>query len=203
MFRKLASEPSLNVFGEISEIVGSLRQGDIAGIIVTDQLAYSYVLNLILSSVGTFYYMDVSSRIHSGDILFARVYSLEDVFSALEFVDESSVIAVGSFNVLGINGKQLFEIKKMIDSKGLYGVFIAEEQNLNELDILGEARRIFDVPELFEQLLVVRVSHYRGKYKAGLTVLRTYLDNLASLGEHELSVKEELLFPGKVGQQKE
>ncbi|AMM53069.1 hypothetical protein QDY65_06440 [Pyrococcus kukulkanii] len=205
MFRRLSSIPSLEVLGDVSRLVGPLREGDLLGVIATDQLAYSYALSTAVESVGRAYYMDVSSRIPpvSGEVLFGRVYSMEEVLSGLDYVEDGSLVVVGSLNVLEPSKGDILKVKRIADRKGLYMMFVVEEPSLNELDLLSEAKRLFIVPEVFEQLLVLRISYYRGKYRLSLSVLRTYPDNLRALGEHEIQIKEEALFPSRGGQPQE
>lgn len=203
MFEKISKQSEFEPFGELSKIIGGLKQGDLAGVITTDQLTYAYLLHLALSSFpGNSYYLDVSSKISSkilesiggnpDKVFFARVYSIKDVISALNYVEGNSLFALGSINIVGIDSSSLLQLKKLIGDKALWGIFFIEEQSLNELDLISEARRLLFLPELFEQLIVARTTYYRGRYKLTVTVLRTYPERLSSLGDHELIVDEEI-----------
>ncbi|BAA29199.1 218aa long hypothetical protein [Pyrococcus horikoshii OT3] len=215
MFEKLESPKEFSPFKDLSKKIGGLREGDLVGIVVTDQLSHAYFLHLAVSSFPGFsYYLDLSSRLSMdvlsslggdpGRIFFGRVYTMGDIISSIKYVSENSLFVVGSLNALDPRKEDILALKSEISEKTLYGMVLIEEQNLNELNLPGEIRRLLIVPEVFEQILVGRISYYRGKYKLTVTVLRAYPDKLSSLGDHEFTVDEEvkkILFPNREGQQ--
>lgn len=203
MFERISSANTFEPFGELSNIIGGIREGDTAGVIVTDQLSHAYFLHLALSNFqGNSYYLDVSSRVspqivsslggNPDMVFFGKVYSINDVFSALNYVQPGSLLIVGSLNLLNPSTEDVLNLRKIVHEKGLFAIVLVEEQALNELDLLGESRRLLLIPELYEQVLIGRINHYRGKYKLTVTVLRNYPEKLDSLGDHEIVIDEEV-----------
>ncbi|AAL80189.1 hypothetical protein PFDSM3638_00250 [Pyrococcus furiosus DSM 3638] len=209
MFRKISAEKTLNVFGPLSTILGELREGDWAGVIATDQIAYSYVLYTSLSSSELSYYVDISSRFSpeliNKEVFFAKAFSLSEILDATKEINDGSLLVIGSFQALKKEVEEILELKRITDEKGIHTLILVEEPLLNELNRLEESRRLLLIPEAFEQLFILRTSYYRGRYKFSLSVLRNYSDRLSTLGDHEVNVDEEIrriLSPGK-GQEQE
>ncbi len=91
--------------------------------------------------------------------------------------------------LLNRSAETLVEVRKLVDGKGGLVLVLGHSTiDLNELDLPGEFRRFFDVPELFEALAVLRTSSYRGHHRLNATVLRAPPEYVSAVGDHSIPV---------------
>ncbi|WP_048058277.1 hypothetical protein [Pyrococcus yayanosii] len=194
---------SLSLLDEVSRVAGELEEGSMAGVITADPLStallkYSSMAKAQASGIPV-YYLDVMNGLSpsllerfGGDpssVLMARVYSFRELLEGVEMVSDGSFVFVSSFPLLkGADSDGMLELRRLVDLKALFLVLLTENTTLNELDLMGEVRKSFLLPEMFEQLLVLRTGSYRGHYRLRFTVLRTYAERLEGLGEHDVPI---------------
>ncbi|ASJ09526.1 hypothetical protein A3L11_09900 [Thermococcus siculi] len=179
----------------------ALPEGGLAGVVFTDELAETvFLYHLMATSLGDgpVYYIgpggpsirtlkklaeDLSS-LYAGN-----VYSADELVGALNVVEDGSVVIVTRYPaLLNRSAEKLVEIRKLVDEKGLILTLSHSTMDLNELDLPGEFRQLYDLPELFEALLVIRTSSYRGHYRMNLTVLRAPAEYVGSVGDHSIPI---------------
>ncbi len=176
--------------------------GSLAGVVATDELAGAVFLYHLVSNalpngpvyhIGPGGYLSVKLlRTLAEDVsnLYAgNVYTVEELIRALELVEENSLAVVSLFpTLLNRSGEAMVEIRRLVDRKGIVLILMHTTLELNELDLPGEFRRLYDLPELFESLIVLRTSSYRGHYRLNMTVLRAPAEYVASVGDHSIPI---------------
>ncbi|MDN5319895.1 MAG: hypothetical protein PWP49_315 [Thermococcaceae archaeon] len=205
MFFKPSDAPknAIELLEELTPLVGGLENSSIAGVITTDALAqnliqYSSIANALNSEIPT-YYLEPTNGFStkllskfsekSENILMGKVYTLGELLDALGMVRDDSFVFVSNFGVLEeIDKKGMLELRKIVDRKGIFLVLSHNALEINELNLISEFRRLFFVPELFEYLLVMRVSGYRGHYRLNLTVLKAPSEFVKNTGEHSIPI---------------
>jgi hypothetical protein len=205
MFFKPSDAPknAIELLEELTPLVGGLENSSIAGVITTDALAqnliqYSSIANALNSEIPTYYLEPTpgfSTKLlskfseKSENILMGKVYTLGELLDALGMVRDDSFVFVSNFGVLEeIDKKGMLELRKIVDRKGIFLVLSHNALEINELNLISEFRRLFFVPELFEYLLVMRVSGYRGHYRLNLTVLKAPSEFVKNTGEHSIPI---------------
>jgi len=176
----------------------ALPAGSVSGIVSADQLAGEvFVHHLVASALkdGPAYHIgpilsirileemsDSTSSLYAGS-----VYTADELMDAFELVEEGSLVVVRRFPVLlGVSGEKLVELRRTADERGLTVVLCHSTLELNELDLPGEFRKLFLLPEIFDLLAVLRTSSYRGHYRLNVTVLRAPAEHVASVGDHSI-----------------
>lgn len=179
-------------------------RGSLSALVSTDELAGSLFVHTLLSEAlraGKAYHVGPKRafspsvlralEVEPSNILSANVYSAEELLQALDYVEDDSTVLVSQFPTLrGISGEALLELRRKADEGSLTIVLHHETLTFNELDIPGEFSRLFRLPELFDSLLVLRTSSYRGHYKMNVTVLRAPPESVSAVGEHSIPVTE-------------
>ncbi|WP_227738486.1 hypothetical protein [Thermococcus paralvinellae] len=212
MFFKPAGEDKKRVglIEELSPLVGELEEGSMAAVVTTDALAqtilqYSSLANALNSGI-TAYYLEPTNGFslkllsklseNTENLFLGKIYTLDELSSALELVEDNSFVFVSNFSILENQSKEkLIKMRKTVDEKGLFLVLSHNTLEINELDLNSEFRRLFSIPELFEHLLVLRTSGYRGHYRMNISVLKAPLEFVKNIGEHSIPIdKKAKLF---------
>ncbi|ASI98694.1 hypothetical protein [Thermococcus celer] len=179
-----------------------LAEGSLAGVIFTDELAETvFLYHLVANALkdgpvyhvgpGASFSVKVLKRLTEdvSNLYTGNVYSLEELVQALNLVEDGSLVVASPFpTLLNRSAETLVEVRKLVDGKGLVLVLGHSTIDLNELDLPGEFRRFFDVPELFEALAVLRTSSYRGHHRLNATVLRAPPEYVSAVGDHSIPV---------------
>lgn len=179
-----------------------LSEGSLAGIISADELAEAaFLYHLVAKALeyGPVYYVGprasfsvkVLKRITEdvSNLYSGNVYSVGELIQALNAVEDGSLVVVSLFPaLLNRSAEGLVEVRKLVDRKGLILVLGHTTIELNELDLPGEFRRFYDLPEIFEALAVLRTSSYRGHYRLNMTVLKAPPDYVSAVGDHPIPV---------------
>ena len=180
----------------------AFSEGSLAGIIATDELAGALFVYHTLSKAlpeGPVYHVgpgpSVSPKVLGrlvedlSNLYAGNVYSIEELLRALESVEDGSPVIVSNFPaLLNRTSEGMVEIRRLVDGKGLIMILMHTTLELNELDLPGEFRRLYTLPELFETLAVLRTSSYRGHYRLNMTVLRAPAEYVSKVGEHSIPV---------------
>ena len=180
----------------------SFPQGTLSAVISTDNLASSLFLSSSMASAlrgGKTYYIGpgkapspaLLSRfdVEIDSFLTGNVYSTGELLEALNYVEPGSFVLVSRFPLLaGISAETVLGLRRVADERSLALVLHHDAVLFNELDIPGEFSRLFKLPELFDSLLVLRTSSYRGHYRMNITVLRAPPEMVSAVGEHSIPV---------------
>ncbi len=197
-----AEARGIGIIDELIELVGLLEGGSMAGIITTDALSqvvlqYSTIANALNSEVPVYYLAPTNSfslkllskLTDRRDVLLGRVYSMDDLATALKTVQDDSLVFVSNFSVLiNIKSEDMLILRKIVDDKNLMLVLSHNTLELNELDLTGEFKRLFIIPELFELLMVMRTNSYRGHYRLNLSILKVPSEFIGNIGEHSIPI---------------
>ncbi|USS41304.1 hypothetical protein NF865_03685 [Thermococcus aggregans] len=197
----------IEILEELTPLVGGLENSSIAGVITTDALAqtliqYSAIANALNLEIPT-YYLEPTNGFSlkmlnkfsekSENVLMGKVYTLGDLLDALEMVLDDSFVFVSNFGILEeIDKKGMLELRKIVDRRGIFLVLSHNALEINELNLISEFRRLFFIPELFEHLLVMRVSGYRGHYRLNLSVLKAPPEFVKNTGEHSIPIDSKI-----------
>ncbi len=187
---------------ELTELVGSLEGGSMSGIITTDALSqailqYSAIANALNSEVPAYYLSPANSfslkllskLTEKRDVLLGRIYSMDDLLGALKRVEEDSLVFVAGFSVLTDRSAEgMIALRRTVDDRNLMLVLSHSTLELNELDLTGEFRHLFIIPELFELLMVMRTNSYRGHYRLNLSIIKAPPDFIRNIGEHSIPI---------------
>jgi hypothetical protein len=179
-----------------------LSEGSIAGIISTDELAETaFLYHLVANALkdgpvyhigpGTAFSVKLLKRLTDdvSNLYAGNVYSIDELVAALNVVEDRSLVVVSLFPaLLNRSAEGVVEVRKLVDGKGLILVLGHTTIELNELDLPGEFRRLYDLPEIFEALAVLRTSSYRGHYRLNMTVLKTPPEYVSSVGDHSIPI---------------
>ncbi|NJE76944.1 hypothetical protein E3E37_08420 [Thermococcus sp. ES12] len=179
-----------------------LSEGSIAGIISTDELAETvFLYHLVANALkdgpvyhigpGTAFSVKLLKRLTDdvSNLYVGNVYSIDELVAALNVVEDGSLVVVSLFPaLLNRSAEGVVEVRKLVDGKGLILVLGHTTIELNELDLPGEFRRLYDLPEIFEALAVLRTSSYRGHYRFNMTVLKAPPDHVSSVGDHSIPI---------------
>lgn len=182
----------------------TFSQGTLSAVVSTDNLSSTLFITSSLASalrLGKAYHIGpgrsaspvLIRRFGSNveNFLVGNVYSGKELVEALGYVDEGSFVLVSRFPLLaGTNPEVILEVRRIADEHSLRVVLHHEAMIFNELDIPGEFSRLFKLPELFDSLLVLRTSSYRGHYRMNITVLKAPPESVSSVGEHSIPVTE-------------
>jgi len=177
-------------------------RGSLSALVSTDELAGSLFVHTLLSEAlkeGKAYHVGPKRAFspsilraleaEPSTLLSASVYSADELLQALDYVEDGSTVLVSQFPTLrGVSKETLLELRRRADEGSLTLVLHHETLTFNELDLPGEFARLFLLPELFDSLLVLRTSSYRGHYKLNATVLKAPPEQIASLGDHSIPV---------------
>jgi hypothetical protein len=177
-------------------------RGSLSAIVSTDELASSLFVHTVLSEAlkaGKAYHVGPKRafspsllrafEVEPSNLLSASVYSADELLQVLDYVEENSTVLVSQFPTLkGISNEVLLGLRRKADEDFLTLLLHHEAITFNELDLPGEFVRLFLVPELFDSLLVLRTSSYRGHYKLNVTVLKAPPEQIANLGDHSIPV---------------
>jgi hypothetical protein len=180
----------------------AFAEGSLAGVIFTDELAETVFLHHLVAAAlegGSVYQVgpgsSLSVRALKGlvedlsNLYSGNVYSVDELIEALKLVEEGSPVIVSRYpTLLNRSSEKLVEIRRLVDKKGIILILGHSTMALNELDLPGEFLRLYDLPELFEALAVLRTSSYRGHYRMNLTVLRAPAEYVASVGDHSIPI---------------
>ena len=180
----------------------AFQGGSLAGVVATDELAGAVFLYHLVSNAlsnGPVYHIGPGSSLSVkilktltedvSNLYAGNVYTVEELIRALELVEENSLAVVSLFpTLLNRSGEAMVEIRRLVDRKGIVLVLMHTTLELNELDLPGEFKRLYDLPELFESLIVLRTSSYRGHYRLNMTVLRAPAEYVASVGDHSIPI---------------
>ncbi|WP_245612469.1 hypothetical protein [Palaeococcus ferrophilus] len=201
-FKPAPNKVTVPLMDELTPLAGELSEGSIAGVITTDLFSqnliqYSSLAGALNAGVRA-YYIDPSngfsvelfSRFGEGEVLVGKVYSAGELVRALEIVEENSFVFVSNFSILGAGEGDVVGLRRLIDEKGLYAVFSQNTLELNELNLNAEYRRLFVLPELYEYLIVIRSSSYRGHYRLNVSLSKLPALHIKNVGEHSITVDE-------------
>ncbi|WP_461866126.1 hypothetical protein [Thermococcus sp.] len=197
-----AETRSIELLDELTGLVGSFEGGSVSGIITTDALSqailqYSTIANALNSEVPAYYLAPTNSfslkllskLTEKKDILLGRIYSMDDLLGALKTVKEDSLVFVSSFSILiDKSPEDMLALRRIVDDKNLMTVLSHNTLELNELDLTGEFRRLFMLPELFELLMVMRTNSYRGHYRLNLSIIKAPPEFIRNIGEHSIPI---------------
>ncbi len=192
----------VELIDELTQLIGPLEEGSMAAVVTIDALShailqYSSIASALNSELPAYHLapansfsLKLLSRLtEKRDILLARIYSMENLLNALKTVENSSLVFVSDFPVLtGITSEGMLDLRKIVDDKSLMLVLSHNTLELNELDLTGEFRRLFVLPELFELLMVMRTNSYRGHYRLNISILKAPAEFIKSIGEHSIPI---------------
>ncbi|WP_367883380.1 hypothetical protein [Thermococcus peptonophilus] len=160
-------------------------EGTISGVISTDELASVLFVHYLAAGCPDdkkVYVVAPPGRLVSpktlsllgtdpSKLLIGSVYSPDELISALELVEEGSLLIVGNFPALNPSSETVLGIRKVVDDKGLIAVLHHSPVAFNELDHPGEFTRLFKLPpEVLDALLILRTNSYRGHYRLNMTI---------------------------------
>ncbi|NJE01323.1 hypothetical protein E3E42_05330 [Thermococcus sp. JdF3] len=179
-----------------------LSEGSLSGIIATDELAETaFLYHLVANALkdgpvyhigpGTAFSVKLLKRLTEdvSNLYAGNVYSVDELLTALGIVEDGSLVVVSLFpTLLNRSAEGIVEIRRVVDKKGLILVLSHTTIELNELDLPGEFRRFYELPEVFEVLAVLRTSSYRGHYRLNMTVLKAPPEYLSAVGDHSVSI---------------
>jgi len=177
-------------------------RGSLSALVSTDELASSLFVHTVLSEAlkaGKAYHVGPKRafspsllrtfEVEPSNLLSASVYSADELLQVLDYVEENSTVLVSQFPTLkGLSGETVLELRRKADDGFLTLLLHHEAITFNELDLPGEFVRLFLLPELFDSLLVLRTSSYRGHHKLNVTVLKAPPEQIANLGDHSIPV---------------
>ena len=179
----------------------ALPAGGMAGVVFADQLAEEVFVHHLIASVlkdGPVYHIgpgSLSLRVieelaeSAINLYSGNVYTAGELADALRLVEEDSLVVVRRFSsLMDISAESVVELKRTADEKGLFLVLCHSPLEFNELDLPGEFKRLFFLPELFDLLAVLRTSSYRGHHRMNITVLRAPAEYVASVGDHSIPI---------------
>ncbi|ASJ12833.1 hypothetical protein A3L14_08025 [Thermococcus thioreducens] len=180
----------------------SFAEGSMSAMIAADGLAETvFLYHLIANALengpayhigpGASFSVKVLKRIAEdvSNLYAGNVYSVEELLQALNVVEDGSLVVVSLFPaLLNRSAGGIVEVRKLVDRKGLILVLGHSTIELNELDLPGEFRRFYDLPEIFDVLAVLRTSSYRGHYRLNMTVLRAPPDYVSAVGDHSIPI---------------
>ncbi|EEB73068.1 hypothetical protein [Thermococcus sp. AM4] len=183
-----------------------IERGSSIAMLFSDELSEVFLLAYLEAALlegGKVYHVQVGGgfsplvirRIVSdtGNFHFGKTYRLQDVIGAMDFVEPGSALVVSGFPLLdGKNGSAVVKVLEKASERDLTLVLTHTPLVLNELDLFGEFRRYFEFPELFEYLMVARVTSYRGHYRLGISLLRAPGELVGLLGEHSVPIDKEI-----------
>ncbi|WP_238516366.1 hypothetical protein [Thermococcus onnurineus] len=201
MFFKPAEVQSREV-KPFEEFPLSFSEGSLAGIISTDELAntvflYHLVANSLLSGPvyhvgpGSSFSIKVLKRLVDdvSNLYTGNVYSMDELLQALNLVEDNSLVVVSLFpTLLNRTAENIVGLRKTVDRKGLMLVLTYTTIELNELDLPGEFRALYTLPEIFESLAVLRTNSYRGHYRLNMTVLKAPAEFVSNIGDHSIPI---------------
>lgn len=200
-------ESGVALIEEISPLVGFIEESSIAGVITTDAISHAVLqyssLSNALNANKTAYHLEPTNGFSfellekfsptNDNIFLGKIYTLDELISALELVEEDSFIFVSNFGILeGIGKEKLIDLRKIVDKKGLFMIISHNTLEINELNLNAEFRRLFLTPELFEYLLVLRTSGYRGHYRMNISILKTPPKFIKNIGEHSVPIDKKV-----------
>ena len=207
MFFKPAGEEKKRVglIEELSPLIGELEEGSMIAAITTDALAqailqYSSLANALNSGI-TAYYLEPTNGFslkllsklseNTENLFLGKIYTLDELSSALELVEDNSLIFVSNFSILERQSREnLIGMRRVVDEKGLFLILSHNTLEINELDLYPEFRRLFGIPELFEYLLVLRTNGYRRHYRMNISILKAPSEFIKNIGEHSVPIDE-------------
>ncbi|HIP88714.1 MAG TPA: hypothetical protein EYH24_01830 [Thermococcus paralvinellae] len=207
MFFKPAGEEKKRVglIEELSPLIGELEEGSMIAAITTDALAqailqYSSLANALNSGI-TAYYLEPTNGFslkllsklseNTENLFLGKIYTLDELSSALELVEDNSLIFVSNFSILERQSREnLIGMRRVVDEKGLFLILSHNTLEINELDLYPEFRRLFGIPELFEYLLVLRTNGYRRHYRMNISILKAPPEFIKNIGEHSVPIDE-------------
>ncbi|WP_456423065.1 hypothetical protein [Thermococcus sp.] len=177
-------------------------RGSLSAVVSTDELAGAlFVHTLIREALGEGKVYHAGPKrafsptilkaldVEPSNLLSANVYSADELLQALGYVEDNSTVLVSQFPTLReVSEEKLLELRKRVDEASLTLILHYETLTFNELDLPGEFTRLFILPELFDALLVLRTNSYRGHHKLNVTVLKAPPEQIASLGDHSVSI---------------
>lgn len=155
------------------------------------QLALLEKLPVYHVSVGGSYSPGAMEKLgkNLSEFYFGRAYSLSEIADAVSSIEEGSAVFISGFSLLpDLSPKGILELVDLADGRGLTLVLSHFSLSLNELDLPGEFRSHFYVPEIFDYLLVARTSSYRGHYRLNLSILKAPSEYLGRIGDHSIQV---------------
>jgi len=177
-------------------------RGSLSAVVSTDELAGTLFVHTLLREAlgeGKVYHTGPKRAfsptilktldVEPSNLLSANVYSADELLQALGYVEDNSTVLVSQFPTLReVSKEKLLELRKRVDEASLTLILHHETLTFNELDLPGEFTRLFILPELFDALLVLRTNSYRGHHKLNVTVLKAPPEQIASLGDHSVSI---------------
>ncbi|ALM75946.1 hypothetical protein [Thermococcus barophilus] len=188
---------------ELSPLVGEVEEGSMVAVVTTDALSqtilqYSALANALNSGM-TAYYLEPTNGFslkllnklseNNENLFLGKVYTLDELSSALELVEDNSLVFVSNFSILENQSREkLIKMRRIVDEKSLFLVLSHNTLEINELDLNSEFKRLFVIPELFEHLLVLRTSGYRGHYRMNISVLKAPPEFVKNIGEHSIPI---------------
>ncbi|ADT84734.1 hypothetical protein TERMP_01759 [Thermococcus barophilus MP] len=205
MFFRPAGEEKRKVplIEELSPLVGEVEEGSMVAVVTTDALSqtilqYSALANALNSGM-TAYYLEPTNGFslkllnklseNNENLFLGKVYTLDELSSALELVEDNSLVFVSNFSILENQSREkLIKMRRVVDEKSLFLVLSHNTLEINELDLNSEFKRLFVIPELFEHLLVLRTSGYRGHYRMNISVLKAPPEFVKNIGEHSIPI---------------
>jgi hypothetical protein len=179
-------------------------QSTLSAVVSTDELASAVFLHSLMATAlkaGRAYYVGPGKAVSpsllrklgadTSRLLAGNVYSGDELLEALGYVEENSIVLVPRFPLLqGITPDTILGLRRIADERSLAILLHHDAVIFNELDIPGEFSRLFRLPEIFDALLVLRTSSYRGHYRMNVTVLRAPPESVSALGEHSILITE-------------
>ncbi len=174
-------------------------EGSMSALLFGDELSEALLIYTLLSStspdkavynIGPAGLVPPKGPLSNVENLYlSRVYSLDEMASALNLVRETSTVVVSRFSaLLNRSAEGLVKVRRIADDRGLILIITHETLEMNELNLPTEFTEHFLLPELFDSLLVLRTNSYRGHYRLNLTVLKAPLYAVSVLGDHSIPV---------------
>ncbi|MBP1912960.1 hypothetical protein [Thermococcus stetteri] len=176
-------------------------EGTLSGVVSTDELASVLFVHYLVAGCpdDKKVYAVAPGRLVSpktlsllgvdpSKLLIGSVYSPDELLSALELVEEGSLLIVGNFPALNPSSETVLEMRRVVDDKGLIAVLHHFPVAFNELDHPGEFTRLFKLPEILDALLILRINSYRGHYRLNMTVSKAPPEWVSSLGDHSIPI---------------
>jgi len=177
----------------------SLGEGTLSAVVSTDELSSVLFLHSLIAEAGTAYVISQGRRVSPGlverlgaepsGVLVGFAYSAGELIKALPQVPPGSLVVVSDFpHMAGVGEETVLELRRATDERGLITVLHHEAMTFNELNPAGEFERLFHAPGLFDLLLVLRTSSYRGHYRLNVTVLKAPPEDFLAVGDHSIPV---------------
>lgn len=183
-----------------------VKRGSSLAILFPDELSEVFLLSCFeaaMLDLGPVYHVQVGGGFGPGALskiredlrgfYFGKAYRIQEIVEGTGMIEPGSTLVVAGFPLLDYRTvRNTVRILEIAGEKGLTVILAHTPLMLNELDLPGEFSAHFEVPELFDYLMVARVRSYRGHYRLNVSLLRVPADLVGLLGDHSIPIDTEI-----------